>query len=120
MDRIKEELIYLWKHSFLYELIFKIKTFFRNFKLYLPILLNDQWWDYGYFEDLIIHKLKDIEKHWGKDTHYEGDCFTKKRIQVLLKKWEKIKEKEDQLIIVDKEKQEWFKELGRLLPRLWD
>ena len=66
MDRIKEELIYLWTHSFLYEIIFKIKTFFKNFKLYLPILLNDQWWDYGYFEDLIIHKLKDIEKEIEK------------------------------------------------------
>jgi len=106
------------------DVIINIKRFFRNLKLYYPILKTDEWWDFYHFENLIIHKLKDLEKHWGKDTHYEGDCFTKKRIQVLLKKWQKIQWYEDEhptnLKEIENMKIHWFKEFGRLLPRLWD
>jgi len=98
-------------------------AFFQNLKLYFPILIKDRWYDYEFFEELIIHKLKDLEKHWGKDTHYVGDCFTKKRIQVLLRKWEKIKKLENNIDTfkeAEKLKVQWFKEFGRTLPRLWD
>ena len=103
---------------------YNFKYFFKNLKLYFPILIKDRWWDYSFFEELIIHKLKDLEKHWGKDTHYVGDCFTKGRIKVLLRKWERIKNYEDEhptdLKEIENLKIQWFKEFGRILPRLWE
>jgi len=109
--------------SKLEDIYYNTIAFFQNLKLYFPILIKDRWWDYGFFEELIIHKLKDLEKHWGKDTHYVGDCFTKKRIQVLLRKWEKIKKLENNIDTfkeAEKLKVQWIKEFGRTLPRLWD
>ena len=107
-------------YEFFDDKIYNFKKFFRNLKLYYPILKRDEWWDYSYFEELVIFKLKQLEKHWGDDTHYIGDNFTKKRIQVLLREWEKIEELDEDLQDVDKLKEEWFRKLGRLLPRLWD
>jgi len=126
-----KELYYNEKFELPYEIIeffkskyYNIKKYFRNLLKYHKILKQDEWWDFFYFEDLIIYKLKDLEKHWGVDTHYEGDCFTKKRIQVLLKKWQKIQWYEDEhpvnLKEIENMKIQWFKEFGRLLPRLWD
>ena len=105
------------------DIFYNIKKFFKNLKIYWPILKSDEWWDYYYFENLIIHKLKNLEKHWGKDTHYVGDCFTKKRIQVLLRKWERIEKFEEEHPFdenVEKMKIQWYNDLGRLMPRLWD
>ena len=102
---------------------YELKEILHNIKLYYPIIKNDRWWDFAFFEELIIHKLKDLEKHWGVDTHYVGDSFTKKRIQVLLRKWEKIQKFDEKNPFnkeTEKMKIKWFKELGRLMPRLWD
>ena len=99
---------------------YNVKKFFRNLKIYYCILKDDEWWDFSYFEKLIIHKLKDLEKHWGKDTYYKGDCFTKGRIRVILREWEKIEKLDKDLQNVDKLKEEWFRKLGRLMPKLWD
>ena len=102
---------------------YNCKYFFLNIKTYFSILKKDRWWDYYFFEDLVIFKLKDLEKHWGKDTHYKGDCFTKKRIQVLLREWERIQEFDVDNPLdekTEKMKEEWFRKLGRLMPRLWD
>jgi len=107
-------------YEFFDDKIYNFKKFFRNLKLYYPILKRDEWWDFSYFEELVIFKLKQLEKHWGNDTHYIGGNFTKKRIQVLLREWEKIEELDEDLQDVDKLKEEWFRKLGRLLPRLWD
>ena len=114
--------------DFLFNIMSKIEdiyyntiAFFQNLKLYFPILIKDRWWDYEFFDELIIYKLKDLERHWGKDTHYVGDCFAKGRIKVLLKQWEKIKKLEiKDLKKYKKERAKWFCRFGRTLPRLWD
>jgi len=126
--KIKE--YFLEKDLILYDIMDKIDDFYynakhiiHNIKLYFPIILHDRWWDYSYFEELIIHKLKNLEEHWGKDTHYVGDCFTKGRIKVLLRQWERIEKMEDDLSTIleaRKEKELWFKRFSKLLPKLWD
>jgi len=109
--------------DYINEKIYNTKRYFRNLIKYQYIIKKDEWWDFFHFEELIIFKLKDLEKHWEKDTHYVGDCFTKKRIQYMLKEWNKIKEYEDEHPFdkkVDKMREEWFRKLGKLMPRLWD
>ena len=48
--------------------IYAIKTKIRNFYLgiksilyWIPIIKNDRWYDYGYLDILIHHKLKQME-----------------------------------------------------------
>ena len=36
----------------------RIKTFFRNLKLWFPILVSDQQWDDYYLHKVVYHKLK--------------------------------------------------------------
>jgi hypothetical protein len=107
----------------LIDIINNIVLFIENFKCYLPILRTDRWWDYSYFENLLLHKLKQMEKHWGVDTHHQGDCFTKKRLQVLIKKFENLNEMENKIYDYDKvqkEREKVYKLLAKNIHRFWD
>lgn len=42
----------------------KIKNFIRNFIKFRRILWNDQEWDFGFLEELIITKLECMAKYW--------------------------------------------------------
>lgn len=72
------------------------KSFFNglyNFWKFRKIIFRDRFWDYSFLIDIIVFKLKDMEEHWVKYTHYEGDAFTKGRISVIRKKFEELDEK---------------------------
>jgi len=116
---LKDEIEFLFKDikNKLYDIIYGIKNIIK----FMPIIWKDRWWDYFYFEDLLLFKLKDMEKNWGENTHYVGDNFTKKRLQVLIKKLEEIKkldEKYDENVL--KKRKEFYTLLGKNIMRFWD
>jgi len=102
---------------FWYDFIDGIKNLFK----YSKLVWRDRWWDYYFLEDWILFKLKDMEKHWGKKTHYVGDCFTKKRLQVLIKKLEELKKLDEEFDKdIMKKRAEVYKLLGRNIGKFWD
>jgi len=99
MRRLMESIINLWK--------------FRK------VVWNWRWYDYSYQLDMIVFQLQELEKVWGKKTHYEGGDFTAKRIKVVLKYY---KEYEDTYDIIEEYKalQKFLNAYTKLLTRLWD
>ena len=45
----------------------KIKTFFRNLKLWFPILVDDQQWDDYYLHRVVYHKLSLMKDFYESD-----------------------------------------------------
>ena len=71
------------------------KGFFRslyNFWKFRKIIFRDRFWDYSFLVEILVFKLKDMEDNWVKNTHYEGDKFTKGRITVLRKRIESLED----------------------------
>ena len=115
IDRI--EFLFKDLKNFVYDFLYGIKNIIK----FAPIIWKDRWWDYAYFEDLILYKLKDMEKNWGKNTHYIGDGVTKKRLQVLIRKLEEIQKMEENFDEKTFEKRkEFYKLLGNNIIRFWD
>lgn len=77
-----------------------------------------RWWDYGFSLDLLVRDLTLKEREWGKSTHYVGDQFTKKRLQVLLRMYERYLEAGpfDEAMLLRK----FLRTYARNLPRFWD
>ena len=46
---------------------YKVKTFFRNLKLFWNVLWTYHWWDYQYIVDANIVMFKDMAEHFEKD-----------------------------------------------------
>ena len=77
------------------------------------------WWDYHFQLEMIDRMLEICEKHWGVDTHYVGDQFTKGRIVVIRSYYKKHKEAdtwEEESRYLSK----FLKGYARLVVRLWD
>jgi hypothetical protein len=60
-----------------------------NSAKFWQVVWNYRWWDYGFTLDIIVRDLTIKERMWGVHTHYVGDQVTKKRIQVLLRMYER-------------------------------
>lgn len=45
----------------------KVKTFFRNLKLWFPILVDDQQWDDHYLHKVVYHKLSLMKDFYESD-----------------------------------------------------
>jgi hypothetical protein len=100
---------------------YDFKEGIKNLIKYFKLIWKDRWWDYYYLEELILFKLKDMENKWGNETHYVGDKFTKKRLQVLIKKLEELKKMEEDLELdINKKREKVYKLLGKNLGRFWD
>jgi len=77
-----------------------------------------RWYDYSYTVDFIEQDLRMRLKHWGKDTHYIGDKFTRGRILILLKNLDEYRDAgwadEPRLW------RQFMRRYARTLDRLWD
>ena len=105
-----------------------------NFWKFRKVIWRDRWWDYSFLDELILFKLKDMESHWGKDTHYVGDKFSKGRLKILIKRLETLEEdidnstgslfKNKTINEINKQHQNqldnFYKVLGRNIRRFWD
>ncbi len=56
----------------------------HNLIKYRKLIWNDRWWDYSFFMEMILFKLKDTEEHWGKNTHYIGDQDDKDTLKKIV------------------------------------
>lgn len=84
LDDIKWEILYFTRfyitgpiRSFMYGI--------NNLIIWRKIIFRDRWWDYSYMLDIQLFKLKKLEEHWGKDTHYVGDFEDKDTLKKLIK-----------------------------------
>ncbi len=48
------------------------------------IIWGDRWWDYYFLMRILQFKLKEMEKHWGVDTHYVNDLDDKQKLKELI------------------------------------
>ncbi len=77
------EMSYWWKST----LVLPIKKFFigiANMWKWKGIVYNDRWWDYEYFLDIMLFKLKIMREHWGRDTHYIHDYIERDTLDKLI------------------------------------
>lgn len=93
------------KETLLYNIKFEVKYFFRNIYSnirrffgniknlwkFRKIVWQDRWWDYEFLMNFIEFKLKDMNEHWGVDTHYVNDEIDKQFIEELIVILENIK-----------------------------
>jgi len=89
------------------------ENFIKNIDIFEDNLKSYNWWGYGYLNDFVITILKDMEKHYGVDSHFVGDKKVKKKIQNLLKTYEKIDDFEDVY-------EEFYCQLGKYIKEFWD
>lgn len=83
------------------------------------VIWNYRWWDYGFTLNIIVRDLVIRECMWGMRTHYVGDQFTKKRIQVLLRMHERYINSTD-IYAEDALLEKFLQAYAHTLPRLWD
>lgn len=90
-----------------------------NLVVFFKVIWNYRWYDYGYTLDIIVKDLEVRERQWGVHTHYVGDAFTKKRVQVLLRMYKRYV---DGVSIYDEDKylRMFLRMYSKTLPRLWD
>lgn len=68
---------------------YKIKTFFRNLKLFWNVLWTYHWWDYQYIVDANIVMFKDMAEHFEKDGTTYGREKIAENIRQLVELLEK-------------------------------
>ena len=91
----------------------------KNFVTFAKVIYGWRVWDYSFTLEVIDKMLAECEKHWGKDTHYMGDKFTKGRIIITRKDYQRSLTTDDYIEQHELEKR-FLQRFGRLLPRLWD
>jgi hypothetical protein len=99
----------------------KILESLHSLKFFFKTIYNHRWWDYYFFQKLLDKQLEYLEAHYGKDSHFVGDCFTKGRIKILrkyLKEYIECDEFEEN--ICQEKRKKFFRYFERNLERFWD
>lgn len=91
----------------------------RSLLLFAKVCMRWRWWDYGFSMALMVAMLREQEKMWGKHTHYVGDTFTKKRMQVLLRWYDRSQNTTDMAEEYLYEKK-FMQGYARNYRRFWD
>jgi hypothetical protein len=114
-EDITFEVGYWWDNS----IVIPIRSFFKgidNLWKWRKIIWTDRWWDYSYFLIMLRFKLKDMEEHWGRDTHYVKDYTEKKHLQDLLEDLDWMLDNEHEF--EDGHEEEYKKRSRRFFSRL--
>ena len=91
----------------------------KSIKQFWHVIWNWRWYDFSYTLDIMVRDLQLREEQWGVNTHYVGDTFTKKRIQVLLRMYDRYLDAED-IKEEDKALKLFLRTYVRTVPKLWD
>ena len=83
LENFKFEIDYWWNNSIMYP-IRKFRKGISNLWKWRKIIWEDRWWDYYYLLEILRFKLKDMEEHWGRDTHYVEDYKEKDILKELI------------------------------------
>jgi len=103
-----------------------LMTGIDNLKRYRSLIWQDRWWDYTFFLHQMLFKLKEMEDHWGKDTHYVNDTDEKETLKKLIEDLEwMLNEDLDDLTKeyeaeYKKRSRSFFGRLDRHHRKLWD
>jgi len=98
---------------------------FENLIKYRSLIWNDRWWDYSFFLNMMLFKLKDMENRWGTDTHYVGDLEDKETLKKLIHDLEWMIDDDNELLPdyteqYKKRSRSFFGRLDRNHLKLWD
>jgi hypothetical protein len=102
-------------------MIHEIRESLHSLKFFFKTIYKHRWWDYYFFQILLDAQLHFMEIHYGKDSHFVGDKFTKGRIIVLrkfLKDWIECDdfEKSD----CKNKRKKFFRYFERNFEKFWD
>jgi hypothetical protein len=98
-----------------------IKESLETTRFFIKSIWNHRWWDYYFFQIFLDKQLEFLEVHYGRDSHFIGDTFTRGRIMVLrkyLKEWiecDEFKEYE-----CKEKRKRFFLHLERNFEKFWD
>jgi hypothetical protein len=104
-------------------MFYGIKESLKSVKFFAGTIWNHRWWDYGFFQTLLDKQLEYMEKHFGTDSIFIGDCFTKGRIIILrkyLKEWVECDDFDLNGKDCKKKRKKFFKHLERNIEKFWD
>ncbi len=123
-DDVRWEIEYRWDHWFYYPYRHMVNGF-GNLLRFRKIIWNDRWWDYSFFLELMLFKLKDMQEHWGTDTHYVGDLDDKEIIDKLVEDLDWMLNNEEEFNDgyekkYKKRSKAFFGRLDRHHRKLWD
>ncbi len=123
-DDFKWEVNYQWNHMVWYPWK-SLSKGLDNFRRYRKIIWRDRWWDYSFILELELFKLKDMQEHWGKDTHYVNDLDDKEIIDKLVEDLEWMLNDEKELEDgyeeeYKKRSRSFYGRLDRNHRKLWD
>jgi hypothetical protein len=98
-EDVKFEIEYWWQNS----IVYRWKTFTKgisNLWRWRKIVWRDRWWDYDFLNEFLLFKLKDMEAHWGVDTHYVNDFVEKDTLKKLIEdlEWLMDEDRADEFI----------------------
>jgi hypothetical protein len=83
IDDLRFEIDYYW-NSWITQPWRTFNKGISNLWKWRKIIWNDRWWDYDFLHTIILFKLKDMESHWGVDTHYVKDYVEKDTLKKLI------------------------------------
>lgn len=98
-------------------------NFLKNLKYYFKFLINDKDDDFIYINEILLLKLKKMEKYWGTNTNYVGDYDDKEKLKEYIVDFEKIIDVQKLSEDERENKKKNFKiygKLGNFIPRLWN
>ena len=101
----------------------KMINFLKNLKYYFKFLINDKDDDFIYINEILLLKLKKMEKYWGTNTNYVGDYDDKEKLKEYIVDFEKIIDVQKLSEDERENKKKNFKiygKLGNFIPRLWN
>ena len=118
-------------YEFIIDGIDNILTYFRilkeslqTMKFFFITIWNHKWWDYYFFQKLLDKQLEYLEVHYGSNSHFVGDTFTRGRIIILrryLREWIECDEYGDfDYNKCNEKRKRFFKFLERNIEKFWD
>jgi hypothetical protein len=134
--KVEGNVVSRWWNNFKFEIgwnfnhyisspIRNFRTGINNLIKYRKLIWNDRWWDYSFFMRMLEFKLKDTEKHWGRDTHYVGDQDEKDTLKKLIEDLEWLNNNDleftkDYEAEYKKRSRSFFGRLDRNHRKFWD
>ena len=100
-----------------------VKESLHSVKFFFTTIWNHRWWDYYFFQKLLDKQLEYLEVHYGNDSHFIGDTFTRGRIMVLrryLKEWIECDDFEFDYTECKEKRKRFFLHLERNIEKFWD
>jgi hypothetical protein len=112
-ENIKFNIKYFWDNTIILQFN-SIVQCITNFIKWRKVICRDRWWDYSFMLELLLFKLKDMNKYWGTSTHYQGDLDDKKILEEMIEDLEWMLNDD-----IDDTTDSYWKEYKKRSKRFW-